>query len=194
MMSITYYLIGVILLIAGRKLYWFFSAVAGMIAGLYLGAVVLDASSQGWQIAFAVIGAILGAILAVGLQKLAIGLVGFVAGGYGALFLWQMLGLPDGRIELLPFILGGILAAVLVAVVFEYGLIALTSWGGATLISRELDLSGWLGAAVFFGLIIAGVVIQAVSLVAERKRERLKEEPVIPVDKTGVSQKNQQGV
>ena len=187
MMSIMYYLIGVILLVAGRKLYWFFSAVAGMIAGLYLGAVVLDAGSQGWQIAFAVIGAILGAILAVGLQKLAIGLVGFVAGGYGALFLWQMLGLPDGRIELLPFILGGILAAVLVAVVFEYGLIALTSWGGATLISRELDLSGWLGAAVFFGLIIAGVVIQAVSLVAERKRERLQAEPVSTENKTNAA-------
>jgi len=186
-MSIMYYLIGVILLIAGRKLYWFFSAVAGMIAGLYLGAVVLDASSQGWQIAFAVIGAALGAILAVGLQKLAIGLVGFIAGGYGAMFLWQTLGLPDGRIELLPFIVGGIVAAVLVALAFEYGLIALTSWGGATLISRELDLSGWLSAAAFFGLIIAGVVIQAVSLVAERKRERLKAQPESSENKTNAA-------
>lgn len=178
MMSIMYYLLGVILLVAGRKLYWFFSAVAGMIAGIYLGSVVLDASSQGWQIAFAVIGAVVGAVLAVGLQKLAIGLVGFVAGGYGATFLWQTLGLPDGRIELLPFILGGILASVLVVIAFEYGLIALTSWGGATLISRELDLNGWLGAAVFFGLIIAGVVIQSVAMVAERKRVQVKAEPV----------------
>ena len=39
---------------------------------------------------------------------------------------------------LLPFILGGIIAAVLVVLAFEYGLIILTSWGGATLISREL--------------------------------------------------------
>ena len=186
-MSIVYYLVGVILLIAWRKLYWFFSAVAGMIAGIYLGAVVLDASSQGWQIAFAVIGAILGAMLAVGLQKLALGLVGFVAGGYGAIFLWQLLGLPDGGIEWLPFILGGIIAAVLVALIFEYGLIALTSWAGATLISRELDLSGWLGAAVFFGLIVAGVVIQAVSLVAERKRERLKVQPESSENKTNAA-------
>jgi len=180
MMSILYYFFGVILLIAGRKLYWFFSAVAGMVAGIYLGGVVLDAENQAWQIAFAAIGAILGAILAVGLQKLAIGIVGFIAGGYGATFLWQMVGLPDGRIELLPFILGGIIAAVLVAVAFEYGLIALTSWAGATLISRELELTDWVGAAVFFGLIIAGVVIQAVSLVSDRKKERAKKVPAKP--------------
>jgi hypothetical protein len=176
-MSVLYYFMGLILLVAGRKLYWFFSAVAGMVAGIYLGGVVLDAGSQGWQIAFAVIGAILGAILAVGLQKMAIGIVGFIAGGYGALFLWQTLGLPDGRIELLPFIVGGIIAAGLVVLAFEYGLIALTSWGGSTLICRELDLTGWVGAAVFFGLIIAGVVIQAVALVAERRRERAKAPP-----------------
>jgi len=179
-MSILYYFFGVILLIAGRKLYWFFSAVAGMVAGIYLGGVVLDAQSQAWQIAFAAIGAILGAILAVGLQKLALGIVGFVAGGYGATFLWQMVGLPEGRIELLPFILGGILAAILVAVAFEYGLIVLTSWAGATLISRELELTNWVGAAVFFGLIVAGVVIQAVSLVSDRKKERAKKAPAKP--------------
>lgn len=182
-MSILYYFLGVILLIAGRKMYWFFSAVAGMIAGIYLGGVVLDAESQGWQIAFAVIGAVLGAILAVGLQKLAIGIVGFIAGGYGSLFLWQTLGLPEGRVEWVPFIVGGVIAAVLVALAFEYGLIALTSWAGSTLISRELDLSGWLGGAVFFGLIVAGVVIQAVALIAERKRERVKA-PVENSEKT----------
>ncbi len=187
-MSILYFFLGVILLIAGRKLYWFFSAVAGMVAGIYLGGVVLDAESQGWQIAFAVIGAILGAILAVGLQKLAIGIVGFVAGGYGALFLWQTLNLPEGRIELLPFIVGGIIAAVLVVLAFEYGLIALTSWAGSTLISRELDLTGWLGAAVFFGLIIAGVVIQAVALVADHKRERVKAPPEASENKTNAAQ------
>jgi MFS family permease len=179
-MSILYYFFGVILLIAGRKLYWFFCAVAGMVVGIYLAGVVLDAESMGWQIAFAAIGAILGAILAVGLQKLAIGIVGFIAGGYGATFLWQTIGLPEGRIELLPFILGGILAAILVAVAFEYGLIALTSWAGATLISRELELTSWVGAAVFFGLIVAGVVIQAVSLVSDRKKERAKKAPAKP--------------
>jgi hypothetical protein len=174
-MDILYYFLGVILLVAGRKLYWFFSAVAGMIGGIYLGGVVLDAESQGWQIAFAVIGAILGAMLAVGLQKIALAIVGFVAGGYGALFLWQTFGLPaEGKLELLPFILGGILASLLVVMAFEYGLIALTSWGGATLISRQLDLDGWVAAAVFFVLIIAGAVIQSVALVSDRKRQRAK--------------------
>jgi hypothetical protein len=175
-MSILNYILGVILLMAGRKLYWFFTAAAGMVAGIYLGGVVLDAESQGWQIVFAVIGALLGAILAVGLQKLAIGLAGFIAAGYGTIYLWQTLGLPGGNVEWLPFVIGGIVGSILVGLAFEYGLIALTAWAGAALISQQLDISGWVGAAAFFGLIIAGVVTQAVALVAERRRKRPEKE------------------
>ena len=118
-MDILYFILGVILLVAGRKLYWFFSAVAGMVAGLYIGGVVLDAQSQAWQIAFAVIGAILGAMLAVGLQKLAIGIAGFAAGGYGAVFLWQTLGLPGGSVEWVSFIVGGVIGSLLGGGAFE---------------------------------------------------------------------------
>ena len=171
-MTILNFILGVILLVSGRKLYWFFTAVAGMLGGIYLSGVVLDAPSQGWQIAFAVIGAILGAILAVALQKLAIALAGFLAGGYGAIFLWQALGLADGKIEWVPFIIGGILGTVLVAIAFEYGLIALSAWAGATLISQQLDIGGWVGVAAFIGLLIAGVIIQAVGLVAERRKKQ----------------------
>ena len=171
-MEILYFLLGAILLVAGRKLYWLFSAVVGMVAGLYLGGVVLDAQSQGWQIAFAVIGAVLGALLAVGLQKLAIGLAGFVAGGYGAVYLWGAIGLPEGGVEWLPFIIGGLLGSGLVVLVFEYGLIALSAWAGATLISQQLEIDGGIGVAVFAALLIAGAVIQMVSLVAERRRQR----------------------
>lgn len=183
-MSILYYFVGAVLLVAGRKLYWFFTAAVGMIAGILLSGILLDAENMTWRTIFAVVGAVLGAILAVALQKIAIGIVGFVAGGLGAIFLWRILELPEeGRMLLLPFILGGIIAAVLVILAFEYGLIILTSWGGATLISRELsatsqeiDFNGWVGAAVLFGLLLAGVVIQAVALTAERKKERADNE------------------
>ena len=176
MMDILYFILGVILLVAGRKLYWLFSAVAGMVAGLYIGGVVLDAQSQAWQIAFAVIGAILGAMLAVGLQKLAIGIAGFAAGGYGAVFLWQTLGMPGGSVEWVIFVIGGVIGSLLVGVAFEYALIGLTAWGGATLIGRQLDLDGWVGAAAFFGMLLAGIVIQGVALVADRRRGRKRED------------------
>jgi hypothetical protein len=169
-MNILFFFLGIILLVSGRKLYWFFSAVAGMVAGLYIGGVVLDAQSVGWKIAFAVIGAIVGAILAVGLQKVAIGLAGFVAGGYGAIFLWHTLASTASNLDWIPFIIGGVIGAILVGLVFEYALIGLSTWAGATLIGMQLNLTGWVGVAAFFGLIIAGVMIQAVSMLADRKK------------------------
>ena len=182
MISILYYLAGAILLIAGRKLYWFFIAVAGMIAGIALSSIFLDAENLTWRIIFAVLGAALGAILAVAIQKIAIGIVGFVAGALGATLLWRMLELPqEGRMLLIPIILGGILAAVLVLVAYEYGLIILSSWGGASLITQELEKTAlldiaWVGVAAFFALFITGVVIQVVGLTAEQKKERVKSE------------------
>jgi len=132
--------------------------------------VVLDVQNQIWQIVFAVIGAILGALLAVGLQKLAIAVAGFIGGGYGAVFLWQTIGLQSGNIEWVPFILGGVIGTILVVVVFEYALIGLSAWAGATLIGQQIDLAGWVGVAAFIGMIIAGVVIQSVTMVADRKK------------------------
>ena len=181
-MSILYYLAGAIELAAGRKLYWFFIAVAGMIAGIVLSGIFFDAENLTWQIIFAVIGAALGAILAVALQKVAIGIVGFLTGALGAAVLWRMLGLPEeGKMLLIPLILGGIVAAVLVIVAFEYGLIILTSWGGASLISGELattiqahNTAIWAGPAVFLALLLAGVVIQSVALAGERKKEKVE--------------------
>ena len=181
-MSILYYAVGAILLVAGRKLYWFFIAVAGMIAGIVLSNIFLDAENLTWRIIFAVLGAVLGAILAVAIQKIAIGIVGFVAGGLGATLLWRMLELPqEGRMLLIPFIVGGIVAAVLMLVIFDYSLIILTSWGGASLITQELEKTSlldmaWIGLAAFFALFIIGVVIQVIGLSSEHKKKRAKSE------------------
>ena len=181
-MSLLYYAVGAILLVSGRKLYWFFIAVAGMIAGIALSSLLLDAENLTWRIIFAVLGAALGAILAVAIQKIAIGIVGFVAGALGATLLWRMLELPqEGRMLLIPIILGGIVAAVLVLVAYEYGLIILSSWGGASLITQELEKTAlldiaWIGVAAFFALFLTGVVIQVVGLSAEQKKERVKSE------------------
>lgn len=181
-MSILYSAVGAILLVAGRKLYWFFIAVAGMIAGIVLSNIFLDAENLTWRIVFAVLGAVLGAILAIALQKIAIAVVGFIAGGLGATLLWRLLDMPqEGRMLLIPFIAGGIIAAVLVLVAYEYGLIILTSWGGASLITQELEKtalleSAWIGVAAFFGLLLIGVVIQAIGLSSEHKKKRAKSE------------------
>ena len=176
-MSIMMIVLGIVLLTAGRKLYWLFTAVAGMVAGIYLGGVLFNAEGAGqfWMILIAILGAVVGAILAVALQKMAIALAGFLAGGYGAVYLWQLLNVDIGIVEWVLFVIGGLVGVGLVLGLFEFALIGLTSWAGATLIGQQFNMHGWFGTLVFLGLIFLGVIIQAATMSADKKRQATKE-------------------
>jgi len=81
MLSIISLILGVALLVAGRKLFWLFVGAAGFVTGLQL-------ATQFWQgpeLLAIVIGLVVGvifALLAIFLQSVAIGIAGFLAGGY----------------------------------------------------------------------------------------------------------------
>ena len=157
--------LGGVLLVLGRKLFWLFVAGVGFAVGMFITPLLLPDASQGVTLAVAVALAVLGAVLAITVQKIAIGLVGFIAGGMIALWLLRTLGLDLGSIQWLVFIGGGILGALLLATLFDWGLILLSSLVGANLV-----LSGVGGLIalpenflpiiflVVFGL---GVLIQA---------------------------------
>jgi hypothetical protein len=157
--------LGGVLLVLGRKLFWLFVAGVGFAVGMFITPLLLPDAPQGVTLAAAVALAVLGAVLAITMQKIAIGLVGFIAGGMIALWLLRTLGLDLGSIQWLVFIGGGILGALLLATLFDWGLILLSSLVGANLV-----LSGVGGLIalpedflpiiflVVFGL---GVLIQA---------------------------------
>lgn len=162
-------LVGVVLLFAGRKLYWLFVGLVGFAAGLALSTTLLkvDAEWLKWLIAIGF--GVLGAILAVGLQKVAVGVAGFIAGGYGLVYLMEILGINIENANWIFFIVGGIIGLVLVLAVFEYALIILSSIVGSVLVSQRLPISEALVTAAFLVMVLVGFLVQWATLRAEGK-------------------------
>ena len=168
MLSVVSLILGGALLIAGRKLFWLFVGAAGFIAGLQF-------ATQFWrgsEILAIVIGLVVGvvfALLAIFLQSVAIGVAGFLAGGYIFTVLATMLGIDvSGITTWIVYIIGGIIGVILVSLLFDWALITLSSLVGASLVIQSFLPQGATGGVLFFILFIAGVLIQGFNLRRER--------------------------
>jgi hypothetical protein len=176
LMVIPRVLVGIGLLTLGRKAFWLFVGGVGFVLGLYVATQIVGAP-QGWLVlVIGLAGGLLGALLALVLQHVAVGLAGFVAGGYVAMSLAQLWGWElDSRLfgawkPWLVFVLGGILFAVLIGVLFEWALIVLSSVTGATLITQAIRVQPAVQAFLFAVLVGVGVVVQAILYRSERSR------------------------
>ena len=169
-MPVVNLLVGAALLFFGRKVFWLFVAGAGFVVGLSLANRIL----QGPEWVGVIIGlgiGFLAALLAIFLQRFAIGLAGFLAGGYLALqFLVPLFHLQHGWLPWLAFIIGGIVGVILVGIFLDWALISLSALAGATLATEALNLSGGIGLVVFVVLIAMGVLYQARELRRDRRK------------------------
>ncbi len=78
-----------------------------------------------------------------------------------------VVGLEVGDLVWLPFLIGGIIGAILVVFLFDVALIGLSALAGAALIVQTLDLDPLIGLALFVVLCIVGIGIQAYMLQRE---------------------------
>jgi hypothetical protein len=130
MLSLINIILGGALLVAGRKLFWLFVGVAGFIAGMQL-------ATQYWQgpellaIVFGLVVGVIFAVLAIFLQGVAIAVAGFLAGGYILTVLAGMLGLNQDAFSWIVYLIGGVIGALLVIVLFDWAIITLSSLAGA---------------------------------------------------------------
>ncbi len=155
-------LAGAASLTLGRKLFWLFVAALGFEFGVLVATRVFRGESDLLVIGIALLGGVLGALLALALQNLVVGVVGFIAGGYLLVALTQALGLELMHVAWLPFIIGGVLGAVFVAVLFDWALIVLSSLNGALIIADVFSpRNGVLTLFVVLVLCLIGVSIQA---------------------------------
>ena len=152
-------LAGCILLVMGRKLFWLFVALVGMVSGMQAAEHYFGPQPYWVFLLIGLLAAIIGALLAIFLQKVAIGIAGLLVGGTIAAQLSGMLGLPN--LALVNFI-GGIVGAILLFWLFDWGLIILSSFVGAGLIVNALEVSSPLIEVLYLGLTIIGIAVQAV--------------------------------
>ena len=168
-MAILNVLIGAALLFFGRKVFWLFVAGAGFLAGLSLANRVLRGPEWLGVIIGLGIG-LLAALLAVFLQRFAIGLAGFLVGGYIAWQLLPLLNLESGWLPWLAFLVGGIIGVILVSAFLDWALIGLSSLAGASLVTEALNLGVGIGFVAFVVLTAFVISYQARELQRDRRK------------------------
>ncbi len=161
--------IGAILLVAGRKLFWLLVAGIGFVIGVMLATRFFNGNELTMILAGLVLGAIF-ALLAIFLESVAIGIAGFLGGGYVLLSIAGMLGLDRGDIgSWIIFVVGGIIGIILVALLFNWALITISALAGASMIVAAFGMTAAAAGTVYLVLVIAGVLIQGTTL---RREER----------------------
>lgn len=154
-------LAGVALLLAGRRLFWLFVGVVGFLVGFRISLQILGPDAQGMHWIIAVAAGLLGIVLALALQRMAVALAGFFVGGYAATVLFHLDVTRPGLTALLLFVLAGVIAAALALRLFEGALIILSALAGASLITEGLHLRNGTGSLLLVVLALVGMAIQA---------------------------------
>ena len=172
MLNLVNVILGSALLVAGRKLFWLFVAAAGFVTGMQL-ATHFTQSSEGLAIMIGLVIGLIFALLAIFLQRIAIAIAGFLAGGYILTALAGMLGMDTGAFVWIMYVIGGIIGVILVSLLFDWALITLSSLAGASLVIESLFPQNATGRLIFIILFIIGVVIQGSVLRYERQAARV---------------------
>lgn len=166
-MQVLAIVLGLVLLVLGRKLFWLFVAVVGFLLGVEFTGVIL-ADYPKWAVLLIGLGTgLLGALLAVLAERVAFAVAGFYAGAYLALLVAQALG--DRGTGLLWLVAGGGIGAVFAALIMDWALIVLSCLVGAGAIVVAAGFAQTAGAPVFVVLAIAGIVVQAGPMAGSRK-------------------------
>jgi hypothetical protein len=153
-------LLGGALLLFGRRLFWLLVATLGFLFAFTLVQRLAPEVTQPWQWVLAIAAGLLGALLAIFAQKLAIGAAGMLFGGYSTLWLLDHYGADLGNWQWVVLLAGGALAAVLALLVFDTALVVVSSILGAALLVGAARLAGLPSVILFAVLLIVGITIQ----------------------------------
>ena len=156
-------LIGIVILFFGRKLFWLCVAAVGFAVGVEIAPLLVNESSSLLALLIALVFGVLGALLALFLQKVAIAVLGFLAGGKLATAIAAAFFVQYAQYSTIIFVAGGIIGAILLLAVFGWALIVVSSFIGAYLIESAIVLPPTGSTLVFIGLAILGMFVQAAS-------------------------------
>ncbi|MBO0696198.1 MAG: DUF4203 domain-containing protein [Verrucomicrobia bacterium] len=157
-------LIGVVILLFGRKLFWLCVAAVGFVAGAEITPHLVQQPSPLLALTVALVLGLIGALLALFLQKIAIAVLGFLAGGKIAGVIAAAFFIHYAQYSTVIFVIGGIVGAILLLFLFDWALIIVSSLIGAHLIQSAIVLPAFGSTIVFVGLTIIGILVQAASL------------------------------
>ena len=157
-------LIGIVILFFGRKLFWLCVAAVGFAAGVEIAPHLVHEPSPVLALTVALVLGLIGALLALFLQKIAVAVLGFLAGGKLAGAIAAAFFVQYAQRSTFIFLAGGIIGAILLLVLFDWALIVVSSLIGAHLIQSTIALPPSGSTIVFIGLVVLGILVQVASL------------------------------
>jgi hypothetical protein len=163
-------LLGAVLLLFGRRLFWLLVAAVGFVAGLWLAEAYLPMDSEALRWLVGLLVGVLAALAAIFLQRFAVALGGALVAGYGAHWYLSLGG--DGLENWQwALVVGAAVAGLLIARhVFDFGLIFFSSIAGATLILESLPVEASTSRWLFLVLVVLGAFVQASMLPGKKAK------------------------
>src|SRR5436190_5073578 len=156
-------LIRIVILFCGRRLCWLCVAAVGFAVGVEIAPHLVNEASSLLALVVALVFGVLGALLALFLQRIAIAVLGFLAGGKLATAIAAAFFVQYAQYSTIVFVVGGVIGAILLLAVFGWALIVVSSFIGAYLIQSAIVLPPTGSTLVFIGLAIVGIFVQAAS-------------------------------
>ena len=152
--------LGIVLLLFGRRLFWLLLGTLGFLVAFQ---VVTEFASDTpeplvWVLAGGV--GVAGAVAAIFLQRVAVGVAGFLFGGYAVIWLLEYYGQELGNVAWVLALVGAALAAALAIAVLDEALMVLSSIIGAALLVGVSGLDALAGLIFFVALVIVGITVQ----------------------------------
>jgi hypothetical protein len=161
MLAAVRIVIGLLLLLLGRRLFWLFVAGIGFVVAVELVGDLVGVERVWLLVVIGLVAGIVGALVAVFLQKVAVGIAGFLAGAYLLLSLLNALGMEGAILAWVLALVGGIIGAVVAVWLLPWALIVLSSLSGSALIAQSLPLTPTTGIIVFVVAAVIGILVQA---------------------------------
>lgn len=183
-MNIINILLGIVVLLTGRKLFWLFIAALGFLVGASLGPRFIEADPA-WLIWLFSLGlGVVGALLAVFLQRFAISLAGFVGGWYLTMTVMTMYEwhLASPNTDWVVYLIGGLILSGIVSALADLALIVLSSIVGALAIMQGLALNfaPLVTTLILLVLVFVGFSVQSRALHLEPERPKKPAKPAPP--------------
>jgi hypothetical protein len=167
---VTGILVGLSLLLFGRRLYWLMFATVWFLVAMLVTTVFLPPTQESqWWLVVPFIAGIAGAILSLFVHKTALRFFGALAGAYVGYHLLQ-----PHVVDPWPWVglgVGVLVGFLMVMMVFNGALILLSSLLGAMLLLEPMSASPEVRMAVTAGLVIVGCAIQTRSRPKDKKEK-----------------------
>jgi hypothetical protein len=150
---------GLLLLLVGRKAFWFFLSLAGVAVAIAFVPRYITGLDQQTLLIVSIGAGVLGGVLAFALSKAVVLVGGLLGGGYCGVILWQML-VPGIEFPWVAAVVGGILGMLAAKFLFTSVLVLASSAMGAALLVHLIGLEGVPGLVALAVLTALGIIVQ----------------------------------